>query len=150
MAVQLAQTDAEVRACWPVMAQLRPHLNEAEFVKRVGEQAREGYRLTFIRRGESVAAVAGFRLMQCLSWGRFLYVDDLVTDEKTRSSGLGAELLDWLCEYARAQGYDRLELDSGVQRFGAHRFYFRKRMTIKCYHFSMELKPSPTAGSSPI
>jgi GNAT superfamily N-acetyltransferase len=142
MAVKLAQTDAEVRSCWPVMAQLRPHLNEEEFVKRVAVQAKETYQLAFIRSGDAVVAVAGFRFMQCLSWGRFLYVDDLVTDEKARSSGLGAELLDWLCEYARAQGYDRLELDSGVQRFGAHRFYFRQRMTIKCYHFSLDLKDS--------
>jgi len=86
-----------------------------------------------------VAAVAGFRLLQSLSSGRFCYVDDLVTDGQTRSQGLGAELLAWLCDHARAEGCRRLELDSGVQRFAAHRFYFRQRMSISCYHFSREL-----------
>src|SRR5881227_2573066 len=100
MPVQIAQNDTQVRGCWPVMAQLRPHLNEEEFMTRVAEQSKQGYRLAFIRRGDAVAAVAGFRFLQSLSWGRFLYVDDLGTDERARSTGLGAELLDWLREHA--------------------------------------------------
>ncbi|MGZ5001726.1 MAG: GNAT family N-acetyltransferase, partial [Chthoniobacterales bacterium] len=30
-------------------------------------------------------------------------------------------------------------LDSGVQRFDAHRFYLMKRMKISSHHFSLEL-----------
>jgi hypothetical protein len=40
---------------------------------------------------------------------------------------------------ARATGCAKLELDSGVQRFDAHRFYLRKRMIISSHHFSLEL-----------
>src|SRR5205823_14484686 len=62
--------------------------------------------------------------------GKFLYVDDLVTRDSDRSRGFGGELLDWLIEQAREHGCENLELDSGVQRFDAHRFYFSKRMNI--------------------
>ncbi len=139
MPVILAQTDSDIQDCWPVMAQLRPHLNEEDFISAVRKQSHEGYRLAFIRTGQSIEAIAGFRILQSLSWGRFCYVDDLVTDERKRSEGLGSELFAWLCEYARAQGCERLELDSGVQRFAAHRFYFERRMFISCYHFSLAL-----------
>jgi GNAT superfamily N-acetyltransferase len=139
MSVITAKTDADIRDCWGVMAQLRPHLKEEEFVSVVRRQFGEGYRIAFIRHKKQVAAVAGFRVLHCLVWGRFCYVDDLVTDEQTRSQGLGGELLDWLCEFARAEGCQRLELDSGVQRFAAHRFYLRHRMFISCHHFSLEL-----------
>jgi GNAT superfamily N-acetyltransferase len=139
MPVISAQTDADIRDCWQVIAQLRPHLKKKDFVSTVRQQFREGYRLAFIRRKQKVAAVAGFRVLQSLSWGRFCYVDDLVTDDRVRSRGLGAELLDWLCEYARSERCNRLELDSGVQRHAAHRFYHRQRMFISCHHFSLEL-----------
>ena len=46
-----------------------------------------------------------------------------------------ARLLDWLAGQAREHQCDVLELDSGVQRFDAHRFYFRERMKISAYHF---------------
>ena len=43
-------------------------------------------------------------------------------------------------EQARARGCENFELDSGVQRFDAHRFYFMKRMKISAYHFTISLK----------
>jgi len=140
MPVITAESDADILDCWPVMAQLRPHLEEKDFVSLVRTQFRDGYRFAFIRPKRKVEAVAGFRVLQSLAWGRFCYVDDLVTDEQARSQGLGAELMNWLCEYARSEGCNRLELDSGVQRYAAHRFYLRHRMMISCHHFSLELK----------
>jgi GNAT superfamily N-acetyltransferase len=139
MPVIIAKTDADIRDCWLVMAQLRPHLKERGFVSVVRQQFGEGYRLAYIRRKQKVAAVAGFRVLHSLAWGRFCYVDDLVTSEQARSQGLGKELLAWLCKFARSEGCQRLELDSGVQRFAAHRFYLRHRMFISCHHFSLEL-----------
>lgn len=41
---------------------------------------------------------------------------------------------------AREKDYDQFHLDSGVQRFGAHRFYLTKRMDISSHHFALRLK----------
>ena len=139
MSVIFARTDADIRDCWPVVAQLRPHLKEKDFVGIVRRQFAEGYQLVFIRRKRKVVAMTGFRVLNNLIWGRFCYVDDIVTDEQTRSQGLGRQLMEWLCEFARAASCLRLELDSGVQRFAAHRFYLRNQMWISCHHFSLEL-----------
>lgn len=140
MAVICAQSDEDILDCWPVMVQLRPHLQQAEFVPRVRTQFGQGYRLSFVREGKTVVAVAGYRLMDNLIWGRFCYVDDLVTAAEVRSKGYGAELMGWLGQFAASENCSRLELDSGVQRFDAHRFYLRNRMFISCHHFSLELK----------
>jgi GNAT superfamily N-acetyltransferase len=125
MTIQIVETDSQIAACFPVMAQLRPHLLEEEFVPREEEG--------------QVLAVAGFRISECLAWGKFLYVDDLVTDEAARSRGHGKALLDWLVDFARSQDCEALHLDSGVQRFDAHRFYFQQRMAITSYHFALQL-----------
>ena len=139
MSVTCAQTDSEIQACWPILVQLRPHLRQEDFVAIIRKQFNEGYRLAFVESEQRVVAAAGFRIQHNLVWGRFCYVDDLVADEKVRSQGHGSELLDWLGQFARSEGCTRLELDSGVQRFAAHRFYLRHRMSISCHHFSLEL-----------
>ncbi len=135
-----AESDADILRCFPVMAQLRPHLVETEFVARVRRMQGEGFRLARLEEDGTVRAVAGYRFHEKLFSGRNLYVDDLVSDTTRRSQGHGARLLAWLAEQARARDCDLLELDSGVQRFDAHRFYFRERMRIASYHFSRALK----------
>jgi GNAT superfamily N-acetyltransferase len=84
-------------------------------------------------------AVAGFRLLENLAWSRFLYVDDLVTLASHRSRGHGQQVLEWLIAQAREQRCDELHLDSGVQRFGAHRFYLANRLNITSHHFALRL-----------
>jgi GNAT superfamily N-acetyltransferase len=159
MQVKLAETPAEIRRCFPVMVQLRPQYTEETFLAQVQLQSQEsGYQLAYVEAepgraqhssalvdtpgdtlGEpmtsGIAAVAGFVVRHYLSAGHVLYVDDLVTHEALRSGGYGAVLLDWLYARARSLGCDVLDLDSGVQRFDAHRFYFRSGMHIHAYHF---------------
>lgn len=137
--IAVAQSRTEIVRCYPVMAQLRPHLKEAEFVERVERQSREGYRLVFLEEAGAVRCVAGFRILESLAWGKFLYVDDLVTDEHQRSKGYGQKVLAWLVDHAKAQQCDEFHLDSGVQRFGAHRFYLAIGMDITSHHFAMKL-----------
>lgn len=137
--VSLARNDQEIQSCFDVMVALRPHLKRDEFVSRVRRQQQEsGYALASVTAGE-IKAVAGFRISECLAWGKFLYVDDLVTGTSDRSQGYGGILFDWLVAYARAAGCDEFHLDSGVQRFDAHRFYLKKRMAIQAHHFGLTL-----------
>lgn len=142
-AIQEALTRENVRRCFPVVSQLRPHLNAATFLAWVDRQRPEGYRMVYVDVRGTVRAVAGFRVAHMLHQGRMLYVDDLVTDERSRSRGYGSRLFDWLVSEARRLDCDALELDSGVQRFGAHRFYLGKNMHIASYHFRLPLRSAP-------
>jgi len=133
-----ALTTAEISRCFPVMRQLRTHFEEERtFVAQVERQRSEGYHLAYLEDSGEVQAVAGFRILESLFAGRFCYVDDLVTGARGRSLGYGGALFDWLVARAQTAGCKRLELDSGVQRFEAHRFYLRKRMIIASHHFSL-------------
>ena len=139
--IRIAKTPKEILRCHPVMRELRPlWQNPEQFVERVQRQQKQGYQLAFVESNGEICAVAGYRVMESLFSGRFLYVDDLVTRECDRSRGFGGELLDWLIEQAREHGCENLELDSGVQRFDAHRFYFSKRMSISSYHFRIKIE----------
>lgn len=136
MEVRIAQSDEELRATWPVMRQLRPHLSEEEYVAMARAMAAEGYRVAAGRDEEGrVVVVAGFRYMTMLFAGRLLYLDDLVADETVRSRGHGKAMLDWLKQQAREKGCTELQLISHTRREGAHRFYFREGFGIECFEF---------------
>jgi GNAT superfamily N-acetyltransferase len=99
----------------------------------------DGFRLAFLTDDGAVRAVAGYRLMNMLYCGRLLYVDDLVTDERVRSRGYGARLLEWLKDEGRRHHCAELQLISRVTREEAHRFYFREGLGIECFHFRVKL-----------
>jgi GNAT superfamily N-acetyltransferase len=133
-------TDAEILATFEVMAHLRPMLDRETYVARIRQlMASDGYRLTALSEDGIVRAVAGWRILDMLYCGRFLSVDDLVSDPAARSQGHGKALLDWLKAEARREGCGHLELISNVVREGAHRFYFREGLAVDAFHFRVKL-----------
>lgn len=125
-------TDTDVReletreawsAAYPVLAQLRPHLSEREFLEAVSRQAPDGYRLFARFVDDAVVSVAGVWVRENLAWGRHVWVDDLVTDAEHRSAGHGLALLGFVEEWAAREGCELVALSSGLQRTEAHRFY---------------------------
>ena len=128
-----------LRAAWPVVAQLRPHLDEDAFVAQALRQRAEGWQATVLVEAGVVRAFAGWRVQDMLAHGRFLYVDDLVTDSQARSAGHGKALLDWLKDQALRLGCGNLQLDSGTQRVDAHAFYLRERLRIASFHFKADV-----------
>lgn len=134
--VRKLTTDEDILAARRVMRQLRPQVPEADYLAMVRRMMQtDGYQQAAVFEGHVVCAVAGYRFMEMLYSGKLLYVDDLNTDESSRSRGHGKRLMDWLKNEARTRGCVQLHLDSGVQREQTHRFYFRERLTINCYHF---------------
>ena len=136
----LAQDDVGIAATFDVMQQLRPQLQRHEYVETMHAlRASDGLQLLALREAGTVRAVATYRIMNMLYCGRLLYVDDLVTDERVRSHGYGAQLLARLKDEGRALGCSQIQLISHVKREGAHRFYYREGLGIECFHFRAEL-----------
>lgn len=136
--------EGETALAHATMSELRTHLeSEAEFVRLVDEVQRpEGYRLagSFEPGEDAPVAVAGFRVANSVAWGRHVYVDDLVTRAEHRGRGHGDALMRWVLEEGARLGCGQLHLDSGVQRFDAHRFYLTHGMAIIAHHFAIEIR----------
>jgi GNAT superfamily N-acetyltransferase len=136
--IAIASTDEEIMATYEVMRQLRPNVKERDYLALVKlQQCEVGFQLAAVTENKHVTCVAGFRLCRNLGWGKYLYVDDLVTDDQARSTGVGREMLKWLLERARSEECVDMRLDSKVSRHGAHRFYLRERMDIIAFHFCL-------------
>jgi GNAT superfamily N-acetyltransferase len=117
--------------------ELRTTFSRETLIAQIKKQAASGYRVAYVESDGEVLCVAGFVVATKLAWGKHLYVDDLVTAERHRSKGAGAAMVAWLKSQARSLGCTQLHLDSGVQRFSAHRFYLRERFAISSHHFSL-------------
>jgi GNAT superfamily N-acetyltransferase len=136
MRIEIAESDDQIDACFPVMAELRPHLAREGFVAQVRRQT--GYALVALH-DPGVVAVAGIRIAEWLPTGKCLEIEDLVTHEGERSKGHGAALFDWIADHARREGCHELKLVSHVTRYAAHRFYLNRGMVILAHFFSMPL-----------
>lgn len=121
------QSEQEIIDAFPVMSQLRTHLNQQEYLELVVEaQEKESYRMFALYENDEIVAVIGFMPMITLYYGRFIWVCDLVTDSTKRSMGYGEKLLNFVHEWAKEQKYQTVALSSGLQRQDAHRFYEEK------------------------
>lgn len=128
-------------ACFDVMRELRPHVPSAQaFVEQVRRQARQGYRLLAAWQDGQIMALAGYRMQESLLYGRFLYVDDLVTTASARSHGLGGKLIEALREEAKLGGCAHLVLDTALANSLGQRFYFRQGLLSRGLHFSQALQ----------
>lgn len=141
-----AETDADLRDCWPVMQPLRPHVTGAEdFIARVHRMRADRYHLLAVWREDMVLAVGGYHLMENLVYGRFLYVDDLVTLDTARGQRWGERLIDAMTRIAEEAGCTSLVLDTAVANVDAQRFYRRIGLVNKAVRFSRVLSAGATA-----
>jgi hypothetical protein len=141
--IHLCETDLEILETFNIMKQLHPNLeqfDEEEYLNTVRLcQTEVGLQIAALKEDGETVCVAGFRLCRNLGWGKYLYVDNLVSDEKLRSRGSGKIMFEWLVAFGRSQQCAELRLDCAVQRQAAHRFYLRERMEIAALHLRMKL-----------
>ncbi|HSX03306.1 MAG TPA: GNAT family N-acetyltransferase [Rhabdochlamydiaceae bacterium] len=135
---QIASTVEQIKRCYGVMKQLRSHLKEDVFIEQIQRQIAAGYQLIYLEEAGEVVAVAGFRFLEFLAWGKVLYIDGLVTDFEARGKGYGGKLIKWLIERAKVEKCDQVHLDGGPQRHDAHRLYLNHGFKIIGYHFSLD------------
>lgn len=139
--IVVADTQQSIADCFSVVQELRPTLrNKKSFVDQILRQKSQGYILAYIRENSEVAACIGFRMFETLAWGKLLYIDDLITREKSRKNGFASALLTYAIEQGRANGCAQTHLDSGHQRHDAHRLYLNHGFRIDCHHLALILQ----------
>ena|SRR5688572_12866077 len=139
MDIKTAETKDDYLKCWNVIKELRPHLTEDDYLKMMDQMKTEGYKLAYIEVNGTAASAIGFRYLQFFFNGRHFYIDDLVTLPEYRGKGYGSNLLDYVFNLAKENGYPTVTLDSGHHRYDAHRLYLNKGFDITAHHFVKQI-----------
>lgn len=72
MEIKICASENDIQKCWLVLKELRPHLDEYEFVPMVKEMMSEGYQLAFIEEAGMASAAVGYRYLQFLYNGKHI------------------------------------------------------------------------------
>ena len=135
------EDNAAFAASFELMRVLRPHLTTpAAYVAQLERQAAQGYRLLAAWNGTQVVGLAGYRTLENLLYGRFIYVDDLVVSPDLQRGGMGARLLSAVRDEAVQRDCDHFVLDTGLHMPLAQRFYFRQGLLARGMHFTQSLR----------
>ena len=86
--------------------------------------------------GALVGLCTAYLELNSVRYGRRCWVEDLAVDPERRSGGVGGALLDAASDWARERGATHFELDSGLGRKDAHRFYERRDPDVVGYCYS--------------
>jgi GNAT superfamily N-acetyltransferase len=125
---------------FPVMNELRTHLNESTYLEILHSMREEGYKLFALYHNEQVVAVTGVAIRTNFYYGKHVFVYELVTHSSQRSKGYGEKLLSYIHQYAIHNGCGIVNLESALFRSDAHRFYETKMGYEKfCYSFKKVL-----------
>jgi GNAT superfamily N-acetyltransferase len=89
--------------------------------------------------GRLVGVVSAYLDLHSIRFGPRCWVEDLAVDPSLRSQGIGRALLQAAMDWARDRGATHLELDTGLAREDARRFYEGQDPIAKGYTYSWAL-----------
>ena len=136
----VARTQVELEKCFPVMKELRPHLNLTDYITIYNQAHKsDGYEIVAIEENNNVVAVMGYRVLFDYVRGKHIYIDDLVSTETARSKGLGAELLRYAESVAKELNCKTLRLCTGVENGRGMKFYEKNGWIKRAYSYGKKL-----------
>jgi GNAT superfamily N-acetyltransferase len=91
------------------------------------------------QRGELLGLCTAYLDLNSVRYGARCWVEDLAVSPQHRSEGIGGELLDAAADWARERCATHLELDTGLAREDAQRFYERRGPATKGFSYSWRL-----------
>ncbi|MDB2414235.1 GNAT family N-acetyltransferase [Rickettsiales bacterium] len=140
MRVRELKTIDEMFSAFEVISQMYPDMTKAHYEEIIPQRVDSGYRMAAVFDDENnCICCTGFWISYRFYCGKFLQMDNLVTDKNNISKGAGKEIVNWIKDLAKKENCKRIILDSYVENFDAHRFFYREGFIIRGYHLNYTL-----------
>lgn len=139
-----AKTRQDLERIYPVMKELRTELSYDDFLSIYDKaHATDNYEIIAIEKSGQIIAAMGYRILYDYVHYKHLYIDDLVSSEKSRSQGLGAKLLEHAEELAKKLQCKGLRLCTGVDNERGKKFYEKNGWQSRALAYKKKIKPPP-------
>lgn len=131
---------SEIHSVIPLVQKLTNHKFSDEILKeRFTEMASQNYECAVIADGNLLIGVTGLWFCTRHYAGKTVEVDHVYIDEAYRNKGLGKQFLSWIYAYVKTKGCTTVELNTYVQNYPSHKFYYNEGFEILGYHFLKKL-----------
>lgn len=103
--------------------------------ERFAEMLTQHYEAFGVYDGEQLIGCFGLWSMTRHYCGRSFEPDHVYIEDAYRSKGIGKQLFEWVEVYAKEKGVTTIELNTYVQNFPSHKFYYNQGFNALGYHF---------------
>lgn len=127
---------SEIHSVIPLIQKFTDNKFSDKILKeRFSEMASQNYECAVILDGNELIGVSGLWYCTRHYAGKSVEIDHVYIEENYRNKGLGKQFLKWIYEYANAKGCKSIELNTYVQNYPSHKFYYNEGFEILGYHF---------------
>lgn len=137
----LVQNPADLERCFPVICELRPHLNLQEFLDIYkNAHTKEAYDIIALELDGLIVGAMGYRITHDLVRGKHIYIDDLVITKNERSKRLAPELLQYAEKLAQDNGCKVLRLCAALENTRGMKFYESNGWSQRAVAYNKKVK----------
>ncbi len=131
---------AEINTIIPLIQKLTKNENPNELLReRFAEMVSQNYECAGVYDDEKLIGISGLWFSTRHYAGKSMEVDHVYIDEEYQGKGLGKQFFKWLYNYAKEKGCNASELNTYVQNYPSHKFYYNEGYEILGYHFLKKL-----------
>ncbi|OBQ55837.1 GNAT family N-acetyltransferase [Tamlana sp. s12] len=106
---------------------------------RITEMFSQNYECAGVFNEDELIGVCGLWFCTRHYSGRSVEPDHVFIDKAYRGNGLGHQFFSWIYQYVREKGYESIELNTYVNNYASHKFYYNQGFKILGYHFLKKL-----------
>lgn len=110
-------------------------IDEQVLEERFLEMITQNYECVGMYYQAELIGIAGLWFMTRHYSGKSIEPDHVYITNNYRRMGLGKQFFDWIHTYAKAKGCRTSELNTYVQNYPSHKFYYNEGYEIYGYHF---------------
>jgi GNAT superfamily N-acetyltransferase len=128
-------TYEEMLPHWKLVRELSPQLTLSGYKKLLKQMIPHNYyQLAAYNAGKCIA-ISGYWIASKFFTGKYIEVDNFVVTKHYRSKGLGKIILKRILKEGKRNGCKVCVLDSTVENFEAHKFYYREGFIARGFHY---------------
>jgi len=115
-------------------------LNDAEVSEellklRFNEMKQQNYECAGVYDKDDLIGVSGLWFCTRHYVGKSVELDHVYIIPEHRSNGIGKQFMAWIENYVKEKGCNSIELNTYVQNYPSHKFYYNEGFEILGYHF---------------
>ncbi|WP_452221706.1 GNAT family N-acetyltransferase [Lacinutrix salivirga] len=132
--------NSQIHSIIPLIQKLSNNANsDAVLKERITQMSTENYECAGVFEDEKLIGICGMWFQTRHYAGKSMEVDHVYIEEEYQGKGLGKQFFQWIYDYAKHKGCQTSELNTYVQNYPSHKFYYNEGYEILGYHFLKKL-----------
>ena len=126
----------DINSLIPLVQELNANkVPDSVLESRFAEMISQNYECAVVYDEDTLIGVCGLWYCTRHYSGKSVELDHVFIKDKYRNKGLGKQFMDWIDRYVKLKGCESVELNTYVQNYLSHKFYYNQGFEILGYHF---------------